>query len=122
MTVSAPFFMLVQDDKVLDCCQNPNVLMWTLLDAERSFAVALGVINEEGNREICGKCAEFTAKPGSTVFYVTSDMDGYLRLVNNSGGAAEFLRNRVSTLFGRGLLSDPCNFSRVVLWDGNTDA
>ncbi len=118
MTVSAPFFMLVQGDEVLDCCQNPNALLWTLLNDADDFSVAMGVINEEGKREIVGTCADFKAMAGSTVAHITSDMDGYRRLVCN-GAAAECIRNRVCTLYKNGQLDDPCNFARVILQEGN---
>jgi hypothetical protein len=116
-TVSAPFFMLVQDGEVLDCCQNPNALMWTLLNDDADFSVAVGVINEEGTREIVGTCAEFKTKPDSTIAYLTSDMDGYRRLVSK-GDAADCIRNRVCMLFGAGRLADPCNFSKVEMVEG----
>jgi hypothetical protein len=117
-TISPPFFMLIQDDDVLDCCQDPTVLMWSLLDRASYFVVAVGVINEEGKREIVGKCAEFHADPNGTVFYITSDVDGYLRLINKAGGPVDCIRNRIGTLYTKGMLSDPCNFSHIVLWDG----
>jgi hypothetical protein len=110
--VSPPFFMLVQDARVLDCCQNPTALLWTLLDDSTDFSVAVGIINEFGKREVVGTCAEFRAKVDSKIAYLSGPQDGYRRLVSK-GAAAECIRNRVCTLFRGGQLSDPCNFPKV---------
>jgi hypothetical protein len=91
--------------------------MWTLLNDDSDFSVGVGVINEEGKREIVGTCAEFRAMTGSTVAYLTSDMDGYRRLVSK-GDAADCIRNRICTLYRNGYLSDPCNFSHVTMQEG----
>jgi hypothetical protein len=117
-TVSPPFFMLVQDDVILDCCQNPSALMWSLLDDTEDFSVGVGVINEEGKREVVGTCADFHANPGGTVFYLTSEMDGYRRLVNKAGGSVNSVRQRVCHFFNQGYLSDPCDLTHVDLWEG----
>lgn len=117
MKVSAPFFMLVQGGEILDCCQNPFGLMWEMLIDDTAFSVGVGVINEEGRREIVGTCAEFHTMPGSVVAYLTSDIDGYCRMVSK-GAAADCIHNRICTLYQNGYLSDPCNFSRVILQEG----
>jgi len=108
--------MLIQDKEVLDCCQDPHALMWSLLE-EKDFCVAVGVINEEGRREIVGTCAEFTTQVGSKVAFLTSPIDGNRRLVSK-GGIVACIRERVCLLFRYGLLSDPCNFSRVLMLEG----
>jgi hypothetical protein len=118
-TISPPFFMLVQGNEILDCCQSPVALMWTMLSEKENFKVAVGVVNEEGKREIVGTCGEFKTRPNSTVLYLTSEMDGYLRLVSK-GDPVGVMRNRVCTLFNKGMLSDPCNLQRVMLWEGDT--
>jgi|WetSurMetagenome_2_1015567.scaffolds.fasta_scaffold01858_21 hypothetical protein len=116
--VSPPFYMLVQDNDVLDCCQSPNALLWTALDPTKNFAVAIGVINEEGQKEVVGTCATFEAKADGTVYYLTSDIDGYMRMVNKAGGPVETIKDRVCFLYKQGYLSDPCNFSKIALVEG----
>ena len=109
--------MLVQEDDILDVCQDPNFLMWCCIEDNKDFHVAVGVINEEGRREVVGTCADFRAMEGGLVYYITSEMDGYHRMIGKTG-AGDLIRNRVCTLYGKGSLSDPCNFQCVHLWEG----
>lgn len=109
--------MLVQDNQILDCCQHPGALMWSLLDSESSFMVIVGII-ENGKRKILGACAEFRSSPGGRVFYLTSEADGYMRQVGKTG-SVDILRERITLLYRAKKLSDPFNFSRISLWEGN---
>jgi hypothetical protein len=117
LMVSEPYFVLVQEGQVIDCAQHPAAMMWAALDPEVSFKVAIGVIDELGHKEIVGVCAEFHKHDGDT-FYLTSDMDGYMRLINRAEDSVEVIKSRVCQLYGMKRFSDPFNFTKVKLYQG----
>jgi hypothetical protein len=108
--------MLVQEDEILDVCQDPNFLMWCCIEDNKDFHVAVGVINEEGRREVVGTCADFRACPCMSECYITSDVDGFSRLLGKAS-PSDTVRNRVCTLYCQGKLNDPCCFSKVLMWE-----
>jgi hypothetical protein len=117
LTVSEPYFILVQGGCTLDSSQHPSALMWSLLDPEVGFKVAIGVIDEYGHREIVGICAEFSCYGGDT-FYLTSDMDGYMRMINLAETSVEIIKSRLYQLYSMKRFSDPFNFSKIKLYQG----
>ncbi len=109
-----PWFILIQDGEVLDVSHRPGALLWCLLEADIDFKVAVGVINEFNKNEIAGVCAQYFHGAG-TAWYLTSPMDGNRRMVGQAGTPAECIRQRLSTLYKQGRLTDPLHMDFVLL-------
>jgi hypothetical protein len=92
-------------------------MFWTALDPALPFKVAIGVIDETGHREIIGVCAEFKKHDGNN-FYITSDTDGYMRMINDAEDSVEIIKSRMLQLFSMKRFSDPFNFSKIKLYQG----
>ncbi len=109
-----PWFILTQGGEVLDVSHRPGALLWCLVEADSDFKVAVGVVNEFGNKEIAGICAEYL-HGNDTVWYLTSPMDGVRRLVGKTGTPMECIQQRLSTLFKQGRLTNPIYLDYVLL-------
>lgn len=117
LMVSEPYFVLVQDNEPVDSSQHPAALIWSALDDDKDFKVAIGVIDGDGHKEIIGICAEYIAGEGE-IFYLTSDMDGWMRTINRADDSVEVIRSRLCQLFNMKRFSDPFNFTKVRLYKG----
>ena len=112
--VGPPWFILIQDGVVLDVSSRPGGLMWCLLEADSSFKVAVGVLNEFGLKEIAGLCAEYTHDVGNR-WYLSSPMDGHMRMVGITGTPDECILQRLATLNRQGRFNDPLRMEFVDL-------
>lgn len=116
--LSEPYFVLIQDGEAVDAAQHPAALLWAGLDENSPFKVAIGVVEETtGHKEIVGVCAEFK-KHGGNSFYVTSDTDGYMRMLTNEDNSIEIVKSRILRLYAMKRFSDPFNFTKVKLYQG----
>ncbi len=108
------WFLLIQDDEVLDVSRDPGKLMWCLLEVRADFQVYLGVRNEFDQNEVIGPCA--TYKHGnSNSWHLTSKLDGNRRLVGITGTPGQCIGQRLETLYLAGHFSDPVNYEYVLL-------
>lgn len=109
-------FVLIQDNKVLDKAITPNFLRIDKLDAYAGFKIAIGCINEWGEREIAGVVADVGLLSGAKTWRISSPTDGLYRLIGAAMNPAELVTNRLGVLQGSGEFSDLDNLPmRVVL-------
>ena len=108
------WFLLIQDDEVLDVSRHPGKLTWGLLSVKADFQVYLGVMNEFNNYEVIGPCATYKHGPQPT-WRITSRMDGNRRLVGVTGTPGECIGQRLGALYTAGRFNDPVNYEYVLL-------
>lgn len=108
------WFLLIQDEEVLDVSRDPSKLMWELLEVKCDFQVFLGVRNEFHKYEVIGPCATYKHGPATT-WRITSRMDGNRRLVGVTGTPGECIGQRLGILATGGHFNDPVNYEYVLL-------
>jgi hypothetical protein len=108
------WFLLIQDEEVLDVTSDPSKLLWSLLEAKKDFQVFLGIMNEFDKYEVVGPCATYKHGP-ATAWRLTSRMDGNKRLVSITGTPGDCIGQRLGTLCKAGRFNDPVNYEYVLL-------
>ncbi len=119
-TVKGLTFILMQNNRILSASESPLMLDATRLDTTKSWKIIAGVRdNGYGTREIIGPVALYVAqdKP-SEVWWITSPIDGYRRLVGKTGTSFEIIKDRLRTLLHSGSLKDYANLAKVELLEG----
>ncbi len=108
-------FLLMQDGIKAGA---PDILKldFTGLDAAKSWAIVAGV-ECEGQRRVIGPVVTFNAKPGAKFYRLTSDMDGYNRLVGHVGDSVEVIVSRLTTIAINNGFDDHANLSKITLWE-----
>jgi hypothetical protein len=106
-------FLLIQDG-VVDYSENPGNLAYSFVDAFAGFQVAIGCVNEFGEREIIGIVADVAPVSGCNTWRVSSYQDGYNRLVGATGSPAAHVRVRLGVLYENGYFADLCNLPQPV--------
>lgn len=109
------YFLLVQENRVLDISDRPMSLMWSLIDTDEDFSVVMGVKNEFNRCEIIAPVAEYYTGSGSDIWLLTSSLDGEDRQINSSGGACELLYSRLEALFKAGRFDSPYDYEYILL-------
>ncbi len=108
-----PWFILTQGGELISVASRP----YHLIDAIQpgDFTILIGTINEFGNYEVLGTCAEYHKLEGETVWSVTSPLDGPARRVGVTGNAGDFIISRLSTLYKNGRFNDLMDYPQVSL-------
>lgn len=113
MDVSKPVFLLIQGD-VLDMWHSPSDLGYQVLDDTEPFKVAIGCTNEFGEPEIVSTVAIATPMPNCVRWVVSSEMDGYNRVVGCTGRMADYIQDRLCSYYRSGRFSDLCNLPQPI--------
>jgi hypothetical protein len=112
--VSAPRFLLIQNDEILDISASPVDLSYSFADRQADIIVALGVRNEFGQNEIVGVCGHYRYRPFAKTWLVSVDDDTATETTVD-GRPGQLLRDCLYELKKNGRLNDPMNFSKVVI-------
>jgi len=107
-------FLLIQNG-VVDCSENPGNLAYSFVDAFAGFQVAVGCVNEFGEREIVGIVADVVPVSGCNTWRISSHQDGYNRLIGAAGSPAAHVRVRLGVLYKNGYFVDLCNLPQPVM-------
>jgi hypothetical protein len=94
--VSDVCFLLIQGE-IIGVADQPHKLNYADLDRANNFQVAIGCVNEFGKPEIIGIVAEGYPVPGCFTWRVSSELDGYNRLVGGGDTIGEWIRYRLQT-------------------------
>ena len=113
MDVSKVRFLLIQG-KVLDAWHHPNNLGYQALDDTEPFKVAIGCVNEFGEQEIIGIVAVATPMPDCARWVVSSEMDGYDRMVGCTGRMADYVKDRLYSYYRNDMFSDLCKLPQPI--------
>jgi hypothetical protein len=112
--VSAPRFLLIQNDEILDMSDSPVDLAYSYADKQTDIIVALGVRNEFGRNEVVGICGHYRYRPFANTWAVSVDNDTPTETTVD-GRPGQLLRDCLYELKKQGRLNDPMNFSRVMI-------
>jgi hypothetical protein len=112
--VSAPRFLLIQNDEILDINSSPVALCYSYADRQADIIVAMGVRNEFRQNEIVGVVGHYRYRPFAKTWMVWIDNDIPLE-VDIDGKPGELLRNCLYELKKNGKLNDPMSFSKVII-------
>jgi hypothetical protein len=112
--ISAPTFLLIQGREILDYNSSPVQLAFALADRQADITVALGITNEFRKKEVVGICAHYVYKCFANHWVVTVDSE-IPQEIDITGKPGIVLRDYLYKLKERGRLSDPLNFSKVIL-------
>jgi thiamine pyrophosphate-dependent acetolactate synthase large subunit-like protein len=112
--VSAPRFLLIQNDEILDISSSPVDLCYSYADRQADIIVAVGVRNELGQNEVVGICGHYRYRPFCKTWIIVVD-DNIPTEVDITGNPGQLLRDCLYELKKMGRLNDPCNFSRVTI-------
>jgi hypothetical protein len=99
-------FILIQNDKVLSTAITPTFLRIEKLDAYAGFKIAIGCINDWGEREIVGIAASVAPLSGAKAWRVSSYQDGMYRLINTAICPGTFVIRRLGAMQGAGQFID----------------
>ena len=117
MEVSNVRFLLIQGE-IIDACERPDKLNFAFVDKVSGFKVAIACINELGSREVIGVVAEVRPMLGCTAWRISSELDGYRRLVGAAGEMRGLLRKRLCTYWRHRLFDDLCQLPQLILIEG----
>ena len=107
MGISDIRFLLTQGE-VVDVSSRPDTLDYSLIDGSNDFQVAVGCINEFGKSEVVGTVAHAYPTPDCVYWCVSSELDGYNRMVGIVGSMAEFIQRRLCIYLRQGRFHDLC--------------
>jgi len=109
------YFLLIQGDSIVDCALRPNSLAYDLIDDTDDFQVVIGYVNEVGEREIVGTVAEAHPLVGAKRWCVSSELDGYNRIVGITHTMGEFIQERLRVYWGKDRFCDLCQLPQLVV-------
>jgi len=113
--MASVYFLLIQDDHVVDWDTNPAHLSLAELDAFAGFKVAVAHVNEFGDKEVVGIAADVLPLADCVTWRITSNQDGMHRLVNSAGCPARLARHRLRAMFAQGWFKDLCQLPLPVV-------
>lgn len=113
-TYTVPYFLLIQNDTVLDVKESPVTLAYRLAHPQADIKVAIGVVNEFKVKEIVGVCGVYLYRPLACAWALQIDNNkpAFVKVSDNPG---KMLRDLLYQMKKRGLLSDVLNFGRVTI-------
>jgi len=118
MGISEICFLLIQG-KVVNVSSRPDMLDYSLIDDNNDFQVAVGCINEFGKAEVVDVAAEAYPTPGCVYWIVSSDLDGYNRMIGITGSMAEFVQGRLCIYLRQGRFHDLCCLPQLITIRGD---
>jgi hypothetical protein len=113
--MASAYFLLIQDDHVVDWDTNPGHLSLAGLDALAGFKIAVAHVNEFGDKEVIGIAADVAPLYGCATWRISSNQDGMHRLVNSGGCPARLARRRLRVMFTQGWYGDLCQLPLPVV-------
>jgi len=113
--MASAYFLLIQNDQVVDWTNAPDHLTFGGLDAFAGFKIAVAHVNEFGDKEVIGLAADVAPLSGCTTWRITSNQDGQYRLINSGGCPAELVRRRLRVMFEQGWFEDLANLPLPVV-------
>jgi hypothetical protein len=117
MDTSNVCFLLIQGE-IVDYAPRPDTLVYSFIDDVSGFRVAIGCVNEHGEREIIGIIAEAHPVEGAKRWRVSSELDGYNRMVGIVDRMKDFIRGRLRVYWQQGRFSDLCQLPQPILVRG----
>jgi hypothetical protein len=107
----------MQDDYPLDFGDSPVTLAYGYVDLQADFFVAVGVVNEFGQREITGIVGEYRYKPLAKRWRVEVGLRErkLTSLHSITDNPRNLMRDNLMGLKRGGRLSDPVNMSKVTI-------
>jgi len=113
-------FLLTQDNKIIGGADKPSQVPFVKLDPNKSWAIVAGIegLLPRGERQkVLGPVVEFTAKPGAKNYVITSDLDGYRRLVGHVGDSVDLVLRRIQIMEMNGRFADHGNLGKIEAFD-----
>jgi hypothetical protein len=109
-------FILIQDG-IVDVTDRPCRLHWEHLLVDAGWKVAIGIVNEFGEREIAGIVAEVyaTGEWCPRAVRISSEMDGLDALIDGYPSVPDFVLRRLDSMYCRGRFNDPANLPQPVI-------
>lgn len=117
MEVSNVRFLLIQGE-IVDVSVRPDTLNYIFVDDVSGFQVAVGCVNEFGKPEIIGIIAEMHPCVNARVYRISSEIDGYNRLVGITDRMKTIIQNRLGVYWRSGKFADLCNLPQPVILRG----
>jgi len=111
-------FLLIQENKVVDAADRPLRLNWWAVRAFAGWRVAIGGVNEFGEREIVGIVAEVAdLNTTDSCCRITSEYDGYNRLIGNYPSPTKLVESVLERMYSARRFSDLANLPEPVeIW------
>ena len=109
-------FLLVQNKQILGGAAMPTRVPFEKLDPAQSWEIVAGV---ENPRKIIGPICTFKALPGARYYRITSDLDGYHRLVGHAGTSVDLVFTRLETMMRNDVFSDHANLGKIEAFESN---
>jgi len=116
--ISAPIFLLIQDNYPIDFGDSPVTLAYNYVDLQADFFVACGVINEFNQREIVGIVGEYRYKPLAKRWRCETERGKGTKLVSIhtiTDSPRNLLRDAIYAIRRNGWLSDVANLGKVTI-------
>ena len=113
-------YILMQKGRILDTATHPATLLYSAIDTQKNWGVWVGCINEFGKKEVVACVASVRINNTLDVWYITSPLDGYLRMVGRVGTMQELVRERLRILCNNGHFNDLANIHTFDL-EGSQD-
>jgi hypothetical protein len=110
-------FLLIQDG-IKDAADNPSDLRYSRIDPDHDFQVAVGCVNEFGEREIVGVIARAQPVEGCHSWRISSEIDGYSRLIGRRNCMSSVVKGRLHTFYRMGLFSDILQLPKAMVVSG----
>jgi len=107
-------FLLIQGD-IVDCTSRPDTLTCISIDDANDFQVAVGWVNDIGEREVVGIVAEAHPLADANRWRVSSELDGYSRMIGITGRMSEFIKNRLCVYWNNDRFYDLCQLPQPVI-------
>jgi len=109
-------FLLIQSNKILGGAAMPTRVPFEKLNPAQSWEIVAGI---ENPRKIIGPICTFKALQGSRYYRMTSDLDGYHRLVGKDTNSVNAVMSRLESMMRNDAFSDHGNLGKIELWESN---
>lgn len=94
-------FLLIQGHKVLDHADRPEQLNLDGFNPYAGFKIAVGY-----RHHVIGIAADVAPLSGCVTWRITSNQDGYHRLINSAGCPTRLVKRRLRVMFHHGWFDD----------------
>jgi len=109
-------FLLIQNDNVLAIADKPSKLLAIdTLNPKASWLIAVGK-----DKKVIKPVVIFIAKPGATVYRVTSPIDLHNRLVGRCGNSVEFALSRIDLFESKGHYNSMDTLPIIEFYESNS--
>ena len=116
--ISAPVFLLMQDDYPLDIGDSPVSLSYSYVDLQADWFVVCGVVNEFGQKEIVAIVGEYRYKPLAKRWRCETGRGRANKLTSIhtiQDSPRNLMRDALYAMRKNGWLSDIANLAKVTI-------